>query len=191
MNEYTVNSIRSTKGLGRFRIGAVVALAFAAGLAAWLIVGRGGSSFDLSPVKPIAATALSAGGLKTMADQVGQPVYWAGTKAGSTYEFSRASNDDIFVRYLPSGTAVGKKGRFLIIGTYRLRDAYAAIQRASRGKNSVAVKLPHGRLAVYSPLRPNAYYFADKGSHYQVGVFAPTAALARKLVLQGLVTPVR
>jgi hypothetical protein len=46
MNEYTVNSIRSTKGVGRFRIGAVVALAFAAGLATWLVVGRGGSSFD-------------------------------------------------------------------------------------------------------------------------------------------------
>jgi hypothetical protein len=202
MNQRTADSLQRTgdslrsqsnvparrRGM-HIRVGAVVAVAVAAGIVAWVLTR--GSSFDLSPVTPIAPKALSAAGLSPMADQLNQPVYWARSRAGYTYELSRSRNDDIFIRYLPAGTPVGTKGPFLIVATYRLRDAYAAIQRAAKGKNSVAVKLPNDALAVYSPKRPTAYYFAQKGSHYQVGVFAPTAGEARRLVLKGLVVPVR
>jgi hypothetical protein len=175
----------------RFRLGAVLALAIAAAVVGWLAWRHWHPSFSLAPVDPVAAEVLSAGGLSVAAGQVGHPVYWAGTRTGYTYEFSRTREDSIFIRYLPTGTALGTRGRYLIVATYRLRDAYAAIQRASKGKHSVAVRIPNGGLAVYSPLRPTAYYFAYPGSHYQVGVFAPTALGARNLVLHGHVVPVR
>jgi hypothetical protein len=175
----------------RIRFGAVLAVAVAVAFVAWLLVGRGGSSFSMAPVTPVAPSALSASGLVTLAEQVGHPVYWAGTKPGYAYEYRRNSTDNIFIRYLPAGTAAGAKGRFLSIGTYRLVDAYGAIQRAAKNKGSVTVKLPNDGLAVYNPARPTAYWFAYPGSHYQVGVFAPTAGEARRLVLEGRVVPVR
>jgi hypothetical protein len=174
----------------RFRWGAVLALVIAAGVAAWLILVRA-DSFSLAPVTPIAPEVLTASGLITVAGQVDHPVYWAGNRTGYTFEFNRDADDSTFVRYLPPGAALGTRGRFLIIGTYRLRDAYAAIKRAGSGEGSVTVRLANGGLAVYSPKRPTAYYFASPGSHWQVGVFAPTAKEARRLVLKGLVVPVR
>lgn len=196
MNDQVANSTPSPASMAgrlrntRLRLGAVLSLAVGAALVAWLLIGNHGSSFSMAPVTPVAPSALSASGLMTVAGQVGHPVYWAGRKAGYTYEYRRDRDDNIFIRYLPRGTPVGANGRFLGIGTYRLADAYAAIQRAARNKNSVTVNLPKGGLAVYSRLRPTAWWFADPGSHYQVGVFAPTASAARKLVLEGRVVPV-
>jgi hypothetical protein len=189
------------------RPGAAIASVAAVALLAWLLTSCGGTSTQSTvtvtttstvSVKPFGPQAFSESGLKTASGVLGQPIYWAGARPGYTYEFRRADNGDIFLRYLPAGTAVGTKGKaagtkgaFLVIATYPLRDAYAAVVRASKGKGSVAMKIPNNGLAVYSPRRPATYYFAYPGSTYQVGVFAPTAAVARRLVLQARVAPLR
>jgi hypothetical protein len=176
----------------RMRLGAVVALAIAVGFVAWLVTSRGGSSFSTAPVTPIAPEALTVDGLRSVAKEIGHPVYWVGAKPGYTYELRRDRDDNIFIRYLPSGATLGAPGHFLSVGTYRLPDAYAAIQRAARNKNSFTVKLPNDGLAVFNTARPGAYWFAYRGSHYQVGVFSLNSPpLARKLVLEGRVVPVR
>jgi hypothetical protein len=176
----------------RVRLGAVLAILIAAGLVAWLLLIREDkSSFSLKPVAPIAPEALSAADLKVVAAQLGHPVYWAGPKTGYTYEFRRDRGDNVYIRYLPAGTEVDTKGRFLVVGTYRLRDAYGAIRGAAKAKGSVEVSVPNNGLAVYSPSRPTAYWFAYPDTHYQVGVFSPgSKSEARRLVLNGLIVSV-
>lgn len=197
MNDHVANSIPSPPKMAgrlrrtRVRLGAVLAVIIAAGVVAWLVISSGDSSFSTAPVTPIPAEALSASDLRGVAGQIGHPVYWVGPKEGYTYEFSRDRSDNIYIRYLPAGTNVGTKGRYLVVGTYRLRDAYGAIQVAAKGKGSVSVSVPNDGLAVYSPSRPTAYWFAYPGSHYQAGVFSPGRPDdARRLVLNGLVVPV-
>jgi hypothetical protein len=145
-------------------------------------------------VKPFAPRAATESDLKTISGVLGQPIYWAGPKPRYTYEIRQGQDGSTFVRYLPPGTPVGAKGLssapFLFIATYPLSDAYAAIVRASKRKGSVAVKIPNKGLAVYATKRPARYYFAYPGSKYQVGVFAPNAKVARKLVLGAQVVPV-
>lgn len=144
-----------------------------------------------SPFGPQAASPTE---LKTMSQVIAQPIYWAGRRPGFTYEIRRGASGDVFLRYLPRGTAVGaepdKKAPVLIIATYPLSDAYDAVVRASKKKGAVAVKIPHKGLAVYATEKPTTYYFAYPDSKYQVGVFALTAAAARKLVLHARVVPV-
>jgi hypothetical protein len=182
-----------------------VVLATAVGVGC-LLSGCGGSSTEsartvrsvrtvtvavFTPFGPRAATPSE---LKTTSEILAQPVYWAGPKPGYTYEVRRGGNGDIFLRYLPRGTAVGakvnKKAPFLIVATYPVSDAYGAIVRASKKKGSIAVKIPNKGLAVYAAKQPATYYFAYKHSKYQVGVFAPTTKVARRLVLGGQVVPV-
>lgn len=187
---------RSGKGGSRFDrkrmgIGAIVAIAIAAGLLAWVLIDRNNSSFALNPVTPIAPQALSADGLRSTAKQLGQPVYWAGPKAGYTYELERDKSDNINVTYLPPGTSVGARGNYLVIGTFRFVNASSAIERASHNAGSRSLKLPNGGVAVYNPARPWAYWFAVPNSHYQAGVFTPNSpSLARRLVASGRVVPV-
>jgi hypothetical protein len=193
--------------LSRVRPGSVLAVAGATMLLTWLLSGCGGTQTvtktvtatvtTASPVSPYGPTAVSQSDLKTIAGVLGQPVYWAGARPGYTYEFSREANGNIFLRYLPAGTKVGTKGApagtkgsYLSIATYPLPGAYAAIVRASKGKGSVAVKIPNG-LAVYAKSRPGIYYFAYRGSKYQLEVLAASASVARSLVLGAQVVAVR
>lgn len=196
VNDEPVTPRRSRKadsrsGRKRMGIGAVVAIAIAAGLVAWLLIDRHNSSFALNPVTPIAPQALTADGLKSTAGQLGQPVYWAGPKAGYTYALERDRNDNIHVTYLPPGTALGAKGNYLVVGTFRFVDALSAIQRASHNHGTRTLSLPNSGLAVYNPAQPWAYWFAVPGSHYQAGVFTPNSPpLARRLVASGQIVPV-
>lgn len=182
---------RSLRGSKRLGLGAVLVIAIAGGLVAWLLIDRHSSSFSLDPVTPIAPQALTADGLKSTVHQIGQPVYWAGPKPGYTYELERDADDNIHVTYLPPGKALGAKGKFLVIGTFRFVNALSAIQRAAQNKGSHTLSLPDSGVAVYNPQQPSSYWFATPGSHYQAGVFTPNSpSLARQLVLSGQVVPV-
>ena len=52
---------------------------------------------------PVAASVAK---LKALSTSLNQPIYWAGAKAGTTYELTQ-STSGIFVRYLPKGAKVG------------------------------------------------------------------------------------
>jgi hypothetical protein len=71
----------------------VIAVAIAAGVIAWLLVGGGGGK---KGVKAAQAQAVSAQSLAALPSVVHHPVYWGGPKAGFTYELTRTSDGRIF-----------------------------------------------------------------------------------------------
>jgi hypothetical protein len=172
----------------QLRVGAVAAVGLVAFLAGWLVMQRGG---DEAPAPAGAAAAKSESELRSFADSLSHPVYWAGPKEGHTYELTRTADGRVYVRYLPEGTEVGDpRGRFLTIGTYPRATAFAELQRAARAEDAVSLKLADEGLAVFSEARPTSVYFGYPGKRYQVEVFHPSADEARRLALAGQVVPV-
>lgn len=170
------------------RLGALLALGLAAFFVGWLVMNRG----DDSPPAASGATAKSEGELRSFASSVAHPVYWAGPKDNFTYEVTRTADGRVYVRYLPEGTAVGDpRARFLTVGTYPRKGAWAELKRASRANGAVSLKLERGGLAVFSDARPTSVYFGYPDAKYQVEVFHPSATEARRLALSGQVVPVR
>jgi hypothetical protein len=55
----------------------------------------------------------------------------------------------------------------------------------------MVTKLPGGGLAVASAQRPQSVYFASPGSKVLVEVYDPSAPIARQLVVNKQVVPVR
>jgi hypothetical protein len=180
----------------RVRLGAVVAVAAAAGIIAWAVVGSGGgSSHQATPPSRgavsggIGPIGLSPEGLRAQSRSLRKPIYWAGPKRGYTYELTRTVTGRFYVRYLPPGTAVGAKGAdYLIIATYPFPKTFAALKRVSGGKG---ISLPGGGLAVVDTNYPKSVHLAFPGIDYQVEVYDPSPARARAVAVSGSVRPVR
>ena len=186
--------------LSGVRIGAVVALALAAGFVVWLLVRGDDDGSSSAPtttqtttatvpeVGPIAATPAA---LSAMSDEVGHPIYWVGPRPRRTYELTRTSSGRIFIRYLPPGTKVGnKQAEYTIVGTYPVPDALDVLTDLSKKAGEKSVDAPGGGLAVYSIDAPNNVYVAYPGSDVQVEVFDPRPQRALRLVTTGRVAPV-
>jgi hypothetical protein len=170
------------------RLGALIALGLAAFFIGWLVMNRGD---DTAPTAS-GATAKSESELRSFAESVSHPIYWAGPKDDHTYEVTRTTDGRVYVRYLPEGTAVGDpRARFLTVGTYPRAGAWAELKRAARADGAVSLKLERGGLAVFSDARPTSVYFGYPDAKYQVEVFHPSASEARRLALAGQVVPVR
>jgi hypothetical protein len=168
-----------------------VALAVLAGLViAVALIGWDAFSGDGDASRPATgAQSASESELRELA--ASQPVYWAGPRAGQTYELTRTSDGRVFVRYLPQGVKVGdSRPQFLTVATYPRKSAFADLQRASKASGAVSRKLPNGGLAVYRP-GSSSVYFGYPDVNYQVEVFAPSPTTARSLVFNGQVVPVR
>jgi hypothetical protein len=170
------------------RLGALIALGLAAFFIGWLVMNRGGDSAPTAS----GATAKSESELRSFAESVSHPVYWAGPKDDHTYELTQTTDGRVYVRYLPEGTQVGDpRARFLTVGTYPRAGAWAELKRAARADGAVSLKLERGGLAVFSDARPTSVYFGYPDAKYQVEVFHPSATEARRLALAGQVVPVR
>jgi hypothetical protein len=180
----------------RVRLGAVVALAAAAGIIAWVAIGSGdgGNSSSAPATKgPVAAghtaVGLSASGLRTLAGKVKQQIYWDGTKPGYLYELTRLNDGRIYVRYLPPGVKVGdKRAKFLIIATYPFPGAFSALQKVSDGE---AVKVPGGGIALVHQSYPKSVHLAFPGVDYQIEVYDPSPKRSLEVATSGKVRPVR
>jgi hypothetical protein len=178
----------------RVRLGAVVALAAAAGIIAWVAIGDGDNSSSTPATKgPVAAghaaAGLSASGLRTLAGKVKQQIYWDGTKRGYLYELTRLNDGRIYVRYLPPGVKVGdKRSKFLIIATYPFPGAFSALQKVSHGK---AVKIPGGGIALVHQTYPKSVHVAFPGIDYQIEVYDPSPKRSLEVATSGKVQPVR
>jgi hypothetical protein len=173
--------------LPHVRLGALAAVGFAVFLIGWLAVGG-----DDKPSRPAGgASATSESELREFAASAQHPVYWAGPRAGQTYELTRTSDGRVYVRYLPEGVKVGDpRPRFLTVGTYPRANAFAELKRAARAPGATSRELPRDGLAVLSRGSSSVYFgYPDAG--YQVEVFAPSAGSARNLVFGGQVVPVR
>ena len=189
-------SARASGGRGLFRrprvrLGAVLAIAVAAGLIAWLATRGGGASHPATSLPTGKVVPISERGLQTLVDALRRPIYWVGPKRGYRYELTQASDGRIYVRYLPPGVKVGSREPFLTIGTYAIPNALAVTKQVARESNSVRLAIGHGGLAFYSRRAPTSVYLAYPSSNYQVEVYDPSAAVAHRLVTSGQVAAVK
>jgi hypothetical protein len=168
----------------RIRGGAVIAVAALVGVVVWLVVDRGGNSSPSAPGTTNTAVPISPGGLSTLANAVGQPIYWLGTQPNTSYELSR-SNGRVYVRYLPPGVKVGDSRPYLTVGTYQMKNAFGIIDGGTRQPKSVRISLKGGGVGLYRSSSPNNVYVAYPGSDYEVEVWSPTKGEARRIVTDG------
>ena len=119
------------------RFAAIGVLAVIAAVAIAFVVGRGGKSSPgttQAKVTPIGPTLVSASGLKTLARDLGQVIYWVGPVAGDKYEVTRTSTNDVYVRYLPPGVKAGThQGKYPLIATYPLTGALSSLVASDSG----------------------------------------------------------
>jgi len=171
------------------RLGALVAIGLAAFFTGWVVMNRGD---DAATAPGSGASATSESELRSFASGQSHPIYWAGPKDGFTYELTRTTDGQVYVRYLPEGTAVGDpRSRFLTIGTYQRAGAFAELRRAGRAEGAITLKLERGGLAVFSEAKPTSVYFGYPNARYQVEVYDPSPDQARRLALSGQIVPVR
>jgi len=175
------------------RLGAVIAVAIAAGLGVWL--GTRGSDHPARIVPLGGATGkqvvpITATGLETLASVLARPIYWAGQMPGATYELTRLADGQVFLRYLPAGAKAGANIEALTVGTYPVKDAFAATQRIAARPDSVGVPVTGGAIAFYARSAPSSVYLAFPGSNVQIEVYDPLPAQARKLVTTGQIVTV-
>jgi hypothetical protein len=144
-----------------------------------------------SPPESTGAVAVSAKGLAERAAEEHQPIYWAGPASKRTLELTKTGQRWFLLRYLPPGVEVGAGGPYLTIGTYPVTDAFAAVQRLTREDGAVSIELANGGLASVNPKHfPYSVFLAYPGSNYQVEVFDPSLARARRLVTSGKISAV-
>jgi hypothetical protein len=136
------------------------------------------------------ARAASVADLKALASSLKHPIYWAGPKSGYTYELTRSSSGNVFIRYLPSGVKVGSATPYLTVATYPFPSAFGAIQALATQQNLPTVKLAGGGLAVLDKGYPTSIHLAFPGSAYQVEVFDPSPANVLRVVKSGQVTSI-
>jgi hypothetical protein len=144
-----------------------------------------------SPRESTSPVAVSPKRLAELAATAKLPIYWAGPVRQRTYELTRTSQGGFLVRYLPQGTGIGAPAPRLTIGTYPVKDAFAAVKQLSLTKGASVIKLSRGGLAVINPRFPKSVYLAYPGLHYEVEVFDPSLAGARRLVTSGQITTVQ
>ena|SRR5919197_2563947 len=187
------------------RIGAVVALALGVAFVVWLLVRGKDNSSTANTTTTTTPTVTSTSGkqartlltaatpskLRALSTRTRRPIYWAGKKARITYELTRTPDGRTYVRYLPKGVRVGdRRAAYLIVATYPVPDAYKAVKTAAKESGAVTFKLARGGIAVYNQSAPTNVYFAYPGSKFQVEVFDPNPARARRLVRTGAVRPI-
>lgn len=181
--------------LPQLRIGAVIAIAVAAGLGTWL------GTRSTGHAAPIVASQGQTGkkkvvpitlaGLETLASVLRRPIYWAGPEPGRTYELTDLPNGNMYVRYLTSRDRLGTSKPLLTVGTYQVAGAFAITLRNAAQPGSVRVPDRTGTVAFYSRAAPTNIYLAFSGADYQVEVYDPSPSQARQLVASGKIVPVR
>ncbi|MDP9257785.1 MAG: hypothetical protein M3Q31_14685 [Actinomycetota bacterium] len=137
--------------------------------------------------RPVAVTAQR---LSELAKAAARPVYWAGPQPRHTYELTQTNQGWFLIRYLPKGAIVGVPTPYLTVGTYPVTNALAAVKRLSLAKGAKLIKLDGGGLGVVDPKFPRSVYLAYPGSKYEIEVFDPSLARARRLVTSGQIIAV-
>ena len=96
------------------------------------------------------------------------------------YEYTRSPAGNVYIRYLPKGTAVGSANTYLTIGTYPMKDAFATTERAAATA---------GAAAFYNTAKPTSVYVAFKNADFQIEVYDPVPKQARAVVSTGDLKP--
>jgi hypothetical protein len=151
------------------------------------VVAAGTDRLSVTPIKP---TAASIADLRALAAPSGYPVYWAGPRAGATYELSRLSDGRVYVRYVPKGVEVGAHEALPTVGTYPVQNAFAAVQAIAQRPGATQVTLSNGGIAVTDPAHPTSVYIAYPHAKVEVEVFNPSSTRASQFVRADLIVPV-
>ena len=176
-------------GSKRVRAGAVIAIVLAVAFGAWLVLRDGGN--ESSAPGSVVSRVASVAELRGLPDQTGHAVYWAGPLAGHTYELTRPTDGNVYVRYLPRGVPAGdRRPDYPTIGTYPQPGAVKDLRRLARQPKPRPFDWPNGGIAVYGRDRPNSVYLAFPGEDVQVEVYDPSPRNARRIVRSGHVRPV-
>jgi hypothetical protein len=139
----------------------------------------------------VAPVGLSRTGLSSMSASLKQPIYWAGEKPGYTYELTRTGNGNVYVRYLPPRVEVrDARSDLLIVVTYPIDDAYAALQRAAKGQAGTIYRLPGRGLVWVASSYPRSAHVAFPAVKYQVEVYDRSPATALAVARSGRIAPV-
>lgn len=175
----------------RIRLTAILVVSLVVGALFWSLVGDEETSSTTAADgggtgEPI---GLSSAELRSTAEALGQPVYWAGPRPGFTYEYNETADGRIFVRYLPPGVDVGdSRADFTVVATYPFPNALAALREVSGGQT---IALPGGGVAAVDGTYPKSVHLAFPGVEYQVEVYDPSPRRARAVATSGAVAPVK
>jgi hypothetical protein len=186
MNDRVDTRPRGGSGPSRLRLGAILAVAIAAGLLAFILI-----SGDDDDDSDGGAKAASVEDLQASRDDSGHKVYWAGRRGGQAYELTETSGGNIFIRYLPSEDDVGaKRPDFLTVGTYPFRNAYETLEKLSRREGAISRQIEGGGLIVAREPQALNVYFAYPNDNLQVEVYDPRPGRALRLATSGQVRPI-
>jgi hypothetical protein len=174
------------------RVRAVAAAAIVAAVAAVVfLVARGGNDNSKPTSTKAPAVAASLADLQSLAGSLKHQLFWVGPRTGDTYELTKSSNGNVWVRYLPAGVQVDdSRASFLTIGTYPQKNAYDSVKAASKRTTTVSFSAPNGGLAVEYKNSPSSVYVAFPGSSLLIEVFDPSPATARAVVKSGQISPI-
>ena len=166
-----------------------LAVLVAACVVGWLLFAHRGTA---APTNVASGPALvTAEQLASTARALGHPVYWAGPRDNWSYELTVTKSGRVYVRYLPRGAKAGDpRSSFLTVGTYPGVNAYANLKKVSTGPAVHSNLLPKGGLMVAPKSLPKSVYIAYPKGDYQVEVYDAAPGAARRLTLNGLITPV-
>jgi hypothetical protein len=170
------------------RAGAVIAVVLAVAFGAWLVLRDSGNESS----GPVAVSSVaSVAQLRGLPDRTGHAVYWAGPLEGHTYELTRPTDGNVYVRYLPRGVPAGdRRPDYTTIGTYPQPGALKDLRRLARQPEAETFRLADGGIAVYGRDRPSSIYLAFPGQDVQVEVYDPSPSKARRIARSGRVQPV-
>jgi hypothetical protein len=154
------------------------------------VAGCGGSAKKQVKVNRAPAVGVSVSRLTSLSASLGHPIYWAGAEHGNTYELSRTKDGLVYIRYLPKGAKVGDpKPNYLAVGTYPQANAFAVLKATAKKQRVATMSLRGGGLAFVDKSHPTSVYLAYPGSAYQIEVYDPSPARARRLAVSGKVVP--
>ena len=140
------------------------------------------------PKTAIAPIGFSAKNLSAESKFINTEFFWAGPEQGYTYEFTRNTMGDLFVRYLPPGVRVGAYGaHFFIVATYPFPGAYRALKKEANGK---VVTGPGGSIIWVRPSDRRSVFIAFPGVDDQIEVYDPEPPVALATAKSGKIEPV-
>lgn len=171
-------------------IAAVVASIAVAGFLVWLLAIRDDETTTSVNADAVPVEASEAD-LAALAEKVGHPIYWIGAQQDTAIELTRLSDDQVYVRYLDDGAAIGDpRPAFLSVGTYPVSDAYETLEAVAELEGSIAEELDDGALAVQSENAPSSVYLTHPGEDLQIEVFDPSPKRALRTATSGEIRPV-
>jgi len=168
--------------------GAVLALALAVGVVAW--IAGGDDEGDEAASAGTEARIVEPAELANVAATLGHPVYWAGPIGGTELELTEGEDRSTQVRYLEEGADAGDEApEALTIGSYPLPDPAGALDEFAAEPGSVTERGSGGLEIVYGKSNPSSVYFVPADGSIQVEVYDPRPRRALELALSGRVRP--